>query len=63
MRALSLLGVVSPNPTVEKTVTVQHNASVWDSASLKACGSPAGCDAAAPPHADGDGETDQRGLR
>ena len=35
MRARSLSGVMSPKPTVEKTVTTKYNAPVWSSGSLK----------------------------
>ena len=34
MRARSALGVMSPNPTVEKTVMVKYNARVWSSRSV-----------------------------
>ncbi|MGD0934335.1 MAG: hypothetical protein ABR922_07145 [Streptosporangiaceae bacterium] len=34
-RAVSVLGVISPNPTVEKTVTVKYSASVRVSGSVK----------------------------
>jgi hypothetical protein len=34
-RAVSVLAVMSPNPTVENTVTVKYSASVRDSGAVK----------------------------
>jgi hypothetical protein len=34
IRARSVFGVMSPNPTVEKTVTAKYSARVWLSCSL-----------------------------